>query len=128
MQNINSLFFSGKQITQECKVFGTLCLECNETLLNEKHPPEWMIINRMVLNVLFSRKIRCLSELKGKLLEKHLEKDLKMNYRIFLTSTQGDRVLQGCQVCRNLQTVKVRVVDIIASTVGQPKFILGFLP
>ena len=31
-----------------------------------------------------------LSELKGKLLEKHLEKDLKMNYRIFLTSTQGD--------------------------------------
>ena len=74
------------------------------------------IINRMVLNVLFSRKIRCLSELKGKLLEKHLEKDLKMNYRIFLTSTHGDGVLLGCQVCWNLQTVKVRVVDIIALT------------
>ena len=64
------------------------------------------IINRMVLNVLFSRKIRCLSELKGKLLEKHLEKDLKMNYRIFLTSTQEREfswAAKFAETCRQLK-------------------------
>ena len=114
VQNINSLFFSGKQITQECKVLALSVSSVMKPCWMKNTHQSGRIINRMVLNVLFSRKIQCLSELKGKLLEKHLEKDLKMNYRIFLTSTHGDGVLLGCQVCWNLQTVKVRVVDIIA--------------
>ena len=47
-----------------------------------------------------------LSELKGKLLEKHLEKDLKMNYRIFLTSTQEREfswAAKFAETCRQLK-------------------------
>ena len=46
VQNINSSFFSEKQIkyvhkNAKCLALRTIiCPECNETLLNEKHPPE----------------------------------------------------------------------------------------